>query len=139
MGSATKEALDLAGLTTANIDWIIPHQANFRIIETAAKYLKMPMDKFIVNVDRYGNTSTASIPIAAVEAVERGKLKSGNKVVFVGFGAGLTWGALVAEWTGPMPAKKQVHPEQYRLFARLRSLLRRGLRFIEGLFSRREL
>jgi 3-oxoacyl-[acyl-carrier-protein] synthase-3 len=97
------------------------------------------MDKFIINVDRYGNTSTASIPIAAVEAVEKGKLKSGNKVVFVGFGAGLTWGALVAEWTGPIPAKKQVHPEQYRLFARLRSLLRRGLRFIEGIFSRREL
>jgi 3-oxoacyl-[acyl-carrier-protein] synthase-3 len=99
----------------------------------------MPLDKFIINVDRYGNTSTASIPIAAVEAVEKGKLKSGNKVVFVGFGAGLTWGALVAEWTGPMPTTKQVRPEQYRLFARLRSFLRRGLRFIEGFFSRREL
>jgi 3-oxoacyl-[acyl-carrier-protein] synthase III len=139
MGSATKEALELAGLTTANVDWIIPHQANYRIIETAAKYLKMPLDKFVINVDRYGNTSTASIPIAAVEAVEKGKLKNGNKVVFVGFGAGLTWGALVAEWTGPMPAKKQVRPERYRLFARLRSLVRRGLRFIEGLISRREL
>ncbi len=139
MGSATKEALEIAGLTTADVDLIIPHQANFRIIETAAKYLKMPLDKFMINVDRYGNTSTASIPIAAVEAFEKGRLKSGNKVVFVGFGAGLTWGALVAEWSGPIPAKKQVRPEQYRLFARLRSLLRRGLRFIEGLFSRREL
>lgn len=139
MGAATKEALELAGLTTADVDWVIPHQANFRIIETAAKYLKMPMDKFVVNVDRYGNTSTASIPIATVEAIEKGQLKSGNKVVFVGFGAGLTWGALAAEWTGPMPAKKHVHPEQYRLFARLRSFLRRALRFIEGLLSRREL
>ncbi len=139
MGAATKEALELAGLTTADVDWVIPHQANYRIIETAAKYLKMPMDKFVVNVDRYGNTSTASIPIAAVEAIEKGQLKAGNKVVFVGFGAGLTWGALAAEWTGPMPAKKHIHPEQYRLFARLRSLLRRALRYIEGLLSRREL
>lgn len=139
MGSATKEALELAGLKLENVDWIIPHQANFRIIETAAKYLKMPLDKFVINVDRYGNTSTASIPIAAVEAIENGKLKSGNKVVFVGFGAGLTWGALVAEWTGPLPTKKTVHPEQYRLFARLRSWLRRALRFIEGIFFRREL
>lgn len=139
MGSATKEALELSGLTTADVDWVIPHQANFRIIETAAKYLKMPLDKFVINVDRYGNTSTASIPIAAVEAIEKGQLKAGNKVVFVGFGAGLTWGAFVAEWTGPIPTKKHIHPEQYRLFARLRSLIRRALRFIEGLFSRREL
>lgn len=139
MGSATKEALELANMKLEEVDWIIPHQANYRIIETAAKYLKMPLDKFVINVDRYGNTSTASIPIAAVEAIEKGQLKSGNKVVFVGFGAGLTWGALVAEWSGPIPAKKQVHPEQYRLFARLRSWLLRALRFIEGLLSRREL
>lgn len=139
MGSATKEALELAGLKLEDVDWIVPHQANFRIIETAAKYLKLPLDKFVINVDRYGNTSTASIPIAAVEAIENGKLKSGNKVVFVGFGAGLTWGALVADWTGPLPTKKPVHPEQYRLFARLRSWVRRALRFIEGIFFRREL
>jgi 3-oxoacyl-[acyl-carrier-protein] synthase-3 len=139
MGSATREALELAKIKIEDVDWIIPHQANLRIIETAAKYLKMPLDKFVINLDRYGNTSTASIPIAAVEAIEKGKLKSGNKVVFVGFGAGLTWGALVAEWTGPIPAKKPIHPEQYRLFARLRSLVRRALRFIEGLISRREL
>ncbi|MBI3168420.1 MAG: ketoacyl-ACP synthase III [Chloroflexi bacterium] len=139
MGSATKEALELANMKLEEVDWIIPHQANYRIIETAAKYLKLPLDKFVINVDRYGNTSTASIPIAAVEAIEKGQLKSGNKVVFVGFGAGLTWGALVAEWTGPIPTKKHVHPEQYRLFARLRSLIRRALRFLEGLFSRREL
>ncbi|GMV32233.1 MAG: 3-oxoacyl-ACP synthase [Chloroflexi bacterium] len=139
VGSVTREALDLAGLKVEDVDLIVPHQANYRIIETAAKYLKMPLEKFVVNVDRYGNTSTASIPIAAVEAVEKGKLKAGDKVVFVGFGAGLTWGALAAEWTGPVPTKKHVHPEQYRFFARLRSLARRALRFIEGLFSRREL
>lgn len=139
MGQATQESLQLAGLTTNDVQWIIPHQANYRIIETAAKYLKMPMEKFVVNVDRYGNTSTASIPIAAVEAIEGGKVKSGDKVVFVGFGAGLTWGAMTVEWTGPIPAKKAVHPQQYRLFARLRSLVRRALRFIEGIFFRREL
>jgi 3-oxoacyl-[acyl-carrier-protein] synthase-3 len=138
MGRAAKEALELAGMTTDDIQWIIPHQANLRIIETAAKYLKMPMDKFVINVDRYGNTSTASIPIATVEAAQKGQLKAGDKIVFVGFGAGLTWGALVAEWSGPLPVKHPVHLEQYRMLARLRSFLRRALRFLEGLFSRRE-
>jgi 3-oxoacyl-[acyl-carrier-protein] synthase-3 len=139
MGRAALEALEAAKLTTNDIQWIIPHQANFRIIETAAKYLKMPLDKFVINVDRYGNTSTASIPIATVESVQKGQIKVGDKVVFVGFGGGLTWGALVAEWTGPNPTKKPVHPEQYRLFARLRSFIRRAIRYIEGFFSGREL
>lgn len=139
MGRATLEALEMAGMTTEEVQCIIPHQANYRIVETAAKYLKLPMDKFVVNVDRYGNTSTASIPIAAVEAVQNGRVKPGDKIVFVGFGAGLTWGAMVVEWTGPIPAKKHIHPEQYRIFARLRSFVRRAIRFMEGFFSRREL
>lgn len=139
MGRAASEALELASLTTDDVQWIIPHQANLRIIETAAKYLKMPLDKFIINVDRYGNTSTASIPIATVEAAQKGQLKAGDKVVFVGFGGGLTWGALTAEWTGPLPMKHVVHPEQYRWFARVRSFIRRIGRIIEGFFSPREL
>ncbi|MBI2759535.1 MAG: ketoacyl-ACP synthase III [Chloroflexi bacterium] len=138
MGQAAKEVLELAGLTTNDVQWIIPHQANFRIIETAAKYLKMPLDKFIINVDRYGNTSTASIPIATVEAVEKGLLKNGDKIVLVGFGAGLTWGALAAEWTGPIPAEHKVHPESYRTWARTRSFMRRIVRFIEGLIWGRD-
>ncbi len=133
MGHATKEALDLAGLTTNDVQWIVPHQANYRIIETAAKYLKMPLDKFIINVDRYGNTSTASIPIATVEAVGKGLIKSGDKIVLVGFGAGLTWGALVAEWTGPLPIEHKVHPERYRVWARVRSIFNRLIRIVEGL------
>lgn len=140
MGRAVLEALEQTKLTTNDIQWIVPHQANYRIIDTAAKYLKMPLDKFVINVERYGNTSTASIPIATVEAVQKGQIKTGDKVVFVGFGGGLTWGALVAEWTGPIPTtKKHVHPEQYRRFARLRSFVRRAIRFIEGIFSRKEI
>ncbi len=133
MGRAAKEALDLAGLTTDDVQWIIPHQANYRIIESAAKFMKMPLDRFIINVDRYGNTSTASIPIATVEAIEKGLIKNGDKIVLVGFGAGLTWGALVAEWTGPLPLERKVHPEQFRNLARVRSYFLRLVRFIEGL------
>jgi 3-oxoacyl-[acyl-carrier-protein] synthase-3 len=133
MGQATREALDLAGLTTDDIQWIIPHQANYRIIETAAKYLKVPLDRFIINVDCYGNTSTASIPIATVEAIEKGQIKSGDKLVLVGFGAGLTWGALTAQWTGPLPIERVIHVEQYRSWARVRSWLLRVARFMEGL------
>ena len=88
MGQAAREALELAGLTTDDVQWIIPHQANYRIIETAAKYLKMPLDRFVINVDRYGNTSTASIPIATVEAFEKGLLKNGDKIVLVGLRCG---------------------------------------------------
>ena len=139
MASATMEALDAAGLTVDEIRWVIPHQANIRIIEAAARGLKLPMDRFVVNLDRYGNTSTASIPIAMVEAIEKGQIKNGDKLVMVGFGAGLTWGALAAEWTGPIPSKGHVRPEQYRRLGRLRSLVRRVIRFIEGLLYRREL
>jgi 3-oxoacyl-[acyl-carrier-protein] synthase-3 len=139
MASATQEVLDCAGLKIDDIRWIIPHQANIRIIQAAARGLKLPMDRFVVNLHEYGNTSTASIPMAMVEAIEKGQIQPGDKLVMVGFGAGLTWGALAAQWTGPIPSKGHVHPEQYRQFARLRSVVRRGLRFIEGLLYRREL
>ena len=139
MASATQEALDAAGLTVEDIQWIVPHQANIRIIEAAARGLKLPMDRFVVNLDRYGNTSTASIPIAMVESLEKGQIKPGDKIVMVGFGGGLTWGALAAEWTGPIPSKGHVRPEQYRALGRVRSIVRRALRFIEGLLYRREL
>lgn len=138
MAQATLEAVEKSGWKPEDLALIVPHQANRRIIEAAARGLKMPMEKFIVNLDRYGNTSTASIPIAVVEAVQTGRLVSGNKVVFVGFGAGLTWGALAVDWTGPVRPEHVIRPEWYRPFARTRSFLRRLLRLIEGFFSRRE-
>ena len=90
--------LDQAGLGTEDIDLLIPHQANLRIIETAAKKLKFPMDKIMVNLEKYGNTSSASIPIALDEAVRSGRLRRGQRVCLVGFGAGLTLGAVLFEY-----------------------------------------
>ena len=133
MAQSTEEVLKSAGLTKDDVKVIIPHQANSRIIEAAARGLKLPMDRFVVNVDRYGNTSTASIPIATVEAVEKGRVQAGDKVVFVGFGAGLTWGALVAEWTGPLPSPRKVNIGRDRLWGRVRSILHRIERFLESL------
>ncbi|AVX20175.1 MULTISPECIES: beta-ketoacyl-ACP synthase III [Carboxydocella] len=98
MGDAADAAIRKAGLTYADIDYFIPHQANIRIIEAAAKRLELPMEKVHVNVDRYGNTSAASIGLALQEAVAAGKISSGDYVVLVGFGAGLTWGAITLRW-----------------------------------------
>lgn len=133
MARASREVMDKAGLKSDDISLIIPHQANLRIIEAAARGLKMPMEKFAVNVDKYGNTSTASIPIATVEAVEQGRLRRGDYVVMVGFGGGLTWGAVAVRWAGPFPSAPPIRLQRHRRFARLRSLLRRIRRFIEGL------
>jgi 3-oxoacyl-[acyl-carrier-protein] synthase-3 len=98
MGEAAFRALEQAGMQATDVDWLIPHQANIRIIQSAAKRLKMPMEKVVVNVDRYGNTSSASIPIALEEAIHDGRIKSGQTVVMVGFGAGLTWASTVIRW-----------------------------------------
>jgi 3-oxoacyl-[acyl-carrier-protein] synthase-3 len=133
LAQATEEALEIANLTKDDIQLVIPHQANQRIIETALRNLKMPMDRCVINLDRYGNTSTASIPIAVCEAVDDGRLKSGDKVVFVGFGAGLTWGASVVVWNGPGEGARLVLPASYRAYARLRSFLKRVLRRVEAI------
>lgn len=133
MASASKEAIEKAGLRTEDIQLIVPHQANLRIIQAAARGLKLPMERFFVNVDKYGNTSTASIPIAVCEAAEQGLLQPGFNTVMVGFGAGLTWGSLAVHWTGPFEEAKPVRIRPYVRLAALRSLLRRIWRFIEGL------
>ena len=103
MDEAARKVVADAGLTLKDVDLFIPHQANLRIIQAAVRALKMPMDKFFVNLERYGNTSGASIPIALCEAVDAGRLSPGDHLVMVGFGAGLTWAASVIQWGVPKP------------------------------------
>jgi len=130
------EALEKAGLTLADVDWVIPHQANERIITRAAKSLDLPIERFIMNVDQYGNTSAASIPIAMAEAAERGDLKPNDTLVLVAFGGGLTWGATVLTWGVTLPPE-QTRLNRYRremvyFLARQRSNLTRTLRRLLG-------
>jgi 3-oxoacyl-[acyl-carrier-protein] synthase-3 len=98
MADAAARALDGAKLTGSDIDLMIPHQANIRIIEATAKHANIPMEKVYVNVDRFGNTSAASVPIALDEAIESGRIKEGSIVLLVAFGAGFTWGAMVVRF-----------------------------------------
>ena len=136
MASATREAVSLAGWDLDDVTWVIPHQANMRIIEAAARGLRMPLDKFVINLSRYGNTSTASIPIAACEALQSGRIQDGDHLVLVGFGAGLTWGALTVEWATPEPKISRAARRRRTtlvLLARFRSFVRRLRRKIEGL------
>lgn len=98
MGDACCKVLDEAGMSPADVDLFVPHQANIRIIESAAERLKLPAEKVYVNVQYYGNTSGGSIPIALDEASEKGLLKQGDVVMTVGFGAGLVWGANLIRW-----------------------------------------
>ena len=94
----TEQALELANLHTEDLKLIIPHQANRRIIEAAARRMELPMEKFMVNVERYGNTSSATIPIALHEALETGRIESGDLIALTGFGGGLAWGSLIMRW-----------------------------------------
>ena len=103
MTQACRDAMAQAGLGPEDIDLFVPHQANLRIIQSAAKSLKLPPEKVFINVDRYGNTSAASIPIALSEAVEQDRLHQGDRVVIVGFGAGLSWAAAVVQWGVAVP------------------------------------
>jgi 3-oxoacyl-[acyl-carrier-protein] synthase-3 len=98
MEQATIDLLQEKGLTTGDIDCVIPHQANMRIIDSLGDRLGVPKEKFVNNLDRFGNTSAASIPIALTEAVRLGRLKSGDNLLLIAFGAGLTWGACLIKW-----------------------------------------
>ncbi len=98
MADATDRALDIAGLTGQDIDLLIPHQANVRIIEATAKHAHVSMDKVYVNVDRYGNTSSASVAIALDEAIECGRVAAGSTVMLVAFGAGFTWASMIVRF-----------------------------------------
>jgi len=98
MTEATIKSATLAGISIPEIDLVIPHQANIRIIEAAARALDMPLDRFVTNVDKYGNTSAASVPIALYEAIIDGRIQSGMKLILVAFGAGLSAGGVAIEW-----------------------------------------
>lgn len=95
---ATKEALNAYNLKVEDVDMIIPHQANIRIINSASERLGIPKEKFYTNLDKYGNSSAASVPIALFEAYKEGKIKKGQIIVLVAFGGGLTWGSTVIKW-----------------------------------------
>lgn len=98
MVETTRKALDDAGLTRDDIDWVVPHQANYRILKAFADRYEIDIERIVINVDRYGNTSTASIPIALTEALDDGRVQEGDVVVLNAFGAGVTYGALVMRW-----------------------------------------
>jgi len=98
MDDASMKVLDQAGLSKDDIDFLVPHQANIRIVEAAVKRLELPKDQVYINLDKYGNMSGASIPVALDEAVRAGRFNKGDVVLLVGFGAGLTWGSTLLRW-----------------------------------------
>jgi 3-oxoacyl-[acyl-carrier-protein] synthase-3 len=115
MATTALESIRKSGLSPADVDLFIPHQANVRIIEAVAKGLDLPMDKMFINLDKYGNTSAASVPIALAEAVNEGCVKVGDNVTIVAFGAGFTSGAVTIEWTADpargLSADDAIRPE----------------------------
>ncbi len=130
---ATREVMHRAGWLPQHVDLIVPHQANIRIIESASKSLGIPVDRFYSNIQRYGNTSAASIPIALCEAVDEGRLRTNDRIIMVGFGSGLTWAASAVQW-GPPRAMSQRQKLANRVrygIAGVRSRARRALRSLE--------
>jgi 3-oxoacyl-[acyl-carrier-protein] synthase-3 len=134
MADGTREAVARAGLSLADVDLVIPHQANTRIIQSSVvKQLKIPEQKVFVNLEKYGNTSAASIPIALCEAIAAGRVRPGQNLVFAGFGAGLTWGATAVRWCAPVerspvPWWKDAQREAGYQIASARSTWRRAAR-----------
>ncbi|MGD8821849.1 MAG: beta-ketoacyl-ACP synthase III [Anaerolineales bacterium] len=121
LGKAVTQAIQQAGLNKDDIDLFIPHQANMRIIDSAARHIGLPEEKVFINLDRYGNTSAASVPIALCEAMEQGRAKVGDTLALVAFGAGLTWASAVVkigERVSPIP----VHNTQQRIASWLSAL-----------------
>jgi 3-oxoacyl-[acyl-carrier-protein] synthase-3 len=98
LAEVVEEALAANGLAPADIDWLVPHQANKRIIDATARKLDMPMEKVVLTVQKHANTSAASIPLALAEAVNDGRIKAGDLVLLEAMGGGLTWGAALVRW-----------------------------------------
>ncbi len=98
MGYAAERVITDAGLEKSDVDWLVPHQANIRIIQATAKRIGLPMEKVYINLEKYGNTSAASVPLALDEAIRNGVIKKGDNIVSAAFGGGLTWGAALFRW-----------------------------------------
>lgn len=135
MPDAAQQVLQQAGLTPDDVDLLVPHQANQRILEAAGRALNLPPEKMYSNLERYGNTSAASIPIALCEAVEEGRIRRDDLVLCVGFGAGLTWGATALRWSVPLPTAPptvwgKARYRVWRGYATVRSLIRRLFRWL---------
>jgi 3-oxoacyl-[acyl-carrier-protein] synthase-3 len=141
MAQATSEVTEAAELTIGDIDLIVPHQANTRILQVASKQLGIPVERIYSNLYRYGNTSSASVPLALVDAIEEGRIHAGDHLVMVGFGGGLTWGACLIEWTFD-PSQRAWSRRQRSLrwtrarMARARRWLHRADRKLASLGSR---
>lgn len=99
MTQSARDVLAKCDLQKEDIDWLIPHQANIRIIQAVSRRLGIPMERFVVNIEKYGNTSGASIGLALNEAVKDGRIKKGDTILCVAFGGGFTWGATIINWT----------------------------------------
>ncbi len=140
MASAAKQVVEQAGWTLNKIDLFIPHQANSRIIDSAAKALNLTPDKVFVNLERYGNTSAASIPIALCEAVKADRIQPGDHIVMVGFGAGLTWASCAIEWTaskpGAVPLRRTATSRLRYAWAGLKSITTRLARQVDSVVGR---
>lgn len=104
LGDSGAQVLEKSGLKNTDVDWLIPHQANIRIIEAAAHRFGISMDKTVINLDRYGNTSAGTVPIALHEAVNDGRIKDGQELLLVAFGGGLSWAAATMKWWGGRPS-----------------------------------
>lgn len=142
LGQAVEQVIKKAGIRPQDVDLIIPHQANLRILASAAKRAKVPIERFVVNLQEYGNTSAASVPIALCEAIEAGRVSTGQNIVMVGFGAGLTWAAVVVKWSvSPAEAVSPAYRVWWRgllyLWANVYGRLRRAIRHITVLLIRR--
>lgn len=136
MADATRRVMERAGLTPDDVDLVIPHQANLRIIQNSVqRQLHIPEEKIYINLQKYGNTSTASIPIALCEAIKEEKIRPGDNLVFVGFGAGLTWGACAVQWGVPTdePTRGWWQNTRWQAgyqAAAMRSMLRKAQRWV---------
>lgn len=137
-----REATELAGINLDDVALVVPHQANMRILQSAAKKLNIPSERFMSNMDRYGNTSAASIPIALCEAIEQGRIHEDEYLVLVGFGGGLSWASMVIQWGIPKPEEQHVRPlgAQRRqlsyILARWRTRINRIRRTVDQLLRR---